>query len=319
MARRFALIKRSLEERPLPDLFIFALIGKFAGYFPGYSKMIADQKNYLTWCILKAHTKNHGGTVELRSTDPRDPPQINFHYFKEGTDNDGDDLASVVAGIKFVRTLTKPAMDAGIIVEEELPAQSADRRRDRPVRAGQCLGPSRLLHLQDRAAERSDGRARQQFPRLRHQQSARGRCLGVPENPRLLHRLMRLHDRREGGRRDPGRGRPRQGAAMHLRPGPLVQGVERPAPASDAASPARSPRSRRSARCCSAFRRAPARADRRRGGELVHHRAAVRRTPILPRRRRPSSRSSRCSPSSSTSSMPSRICCATPIRRPTPV
>ena len=103
----FAAIKRSLEERPLPDLFVFALIGKFAGYHPGYSKIIADEKNYLTWCILKAHTENHGGTVELRSADPRDPPEINFHYFKEGTDKNGDDLASVVAGVKFVRTLTE--------------------------------------------------------------------------------------------------------------------------------------------------------------------------------------------------------------------
>ena len=120
----FAVIKRSLEERPLPDLFVFALIGKFGGYEPGYSKIIADNKNYLTWCILKAHTENRGGTVELRSKDPLVPPEINFHYFKEGTDKNGDDLASVVAGIKYVRTLTKPAMDAGIIVREDLPGAS---------------------------------------------------------------------------------------------------------------------------------------------------------------------------------------------------
>ena len=117
----FAVIKRSLKERPLPDLFVFALIGEFAGYQPGYSKIIADNKNVLTWCILKAHTENRGGTVELRSTDPRVPPEINFHYFKEGTDKNGDDLASVVAAIKFVRSLTKPAMDSGIIVREKFP------------------------------------------------------------------------------------------------------------------------------------------------------------------------------------------------------
>ena len=121
----FAVIKRSLEERPLPDLFVFALIGKFPGYFPGYSKLIADEKDYLTWCILKAHTENRGGIVELRSRDPRDPPYVNFHYFKEGTDKNGDDLASVVAGVKFVRTLTKPAIDAGLILHEELPGAQA--------------------------------------------------------------------------------------------------------------------------------------------------------------------------------------------------
>jgi choline dehydrogenase len=116
-----AIIKRSLPERPLPDLFVFALIGLFKGYVPGYSKLIADHHNYLTWCILKAHTENRGGVVTLRSKDPRDPPYINFHYFQEGTDKKGEDLDSVVAGIDFVRTLTADVGD--IIVEEELPGR----------------------------------------------------------------------------------------------------------------------------------------------------------------------------------------------------
>jgi GMC oxidoreductase len=33
-----AVIKRSLPVRPLPDLFCFALLGKFGGYEPGYSR-----------------------------------------------------------------------------------------------------------------------------------------------------------------------------------------------------------------------------------------------------------------------------------------
>jgi choline dehydrogenase len=119
-----AIIKRSLPERPLPDLFVFALIGRFKGYFPGYSKLIADSHDYLTWAILKAHTKNQGGVVTLRSKDPRDPPRVDFHYFVEGTDEEGEDLKSVVAGIEFVRTLTAPLGD--IIVEEELPG--ADKK-----------------------------------------------------------------------------------------------------------------------------------------------------------------------------------------------
>jgi choline dehydrogenase len=117
-----AVIKRSLQARPLPDLFVFALIGKFPGYSPGYSKVIADEKNYLTWAILKAHTENRGGTVELRSTDPCDPPEINFHYFGEGTDKKGDDLDSVVAGIKYVRSLTATVPD--VIMDEELPGKA---------------------------------------------------------------------------------------------------------------------------------------------------------------------------------------------------
>ncbi|MDO8878369.1 MAG: GMC oxidoreductase [Pseudolabrys sp.] len=121
-----AVINRSQTSRPVPDLFMFALLGKFKGYFPGYSKLIADNLDVLTWCILKAHTENHGGTVKLRSKDPLDPPAINFHYFDEGTDRDGDDLASVVDGVKFVRTLTAPIAD--LIVEEEIPGRAVETR-----------------------------------------------------------------------------------------------------------------------------------------------------------------------------------------------
>ena len=80
----------------------------------------------LTWCILKAHTENHGGTVKLRTKDPLDPPAINFHYFQEGTDKDGEDLDSVVDGIQFVRTLTAPI--ANFIAEEELPGRALQTR-----------------------------------------------------------------------------------------------------------------------------------------------------------------------------------------------
>jgi choline dehydrogenase-like flavoprotein len=121
-----AIIERSAPERPVPDLFVFALLGKFKGYFPGYSKLIAEHHNYLTWCILKGHTNNRGGTVKLRTKDPLDPPQINFHYFQEGTDTAGEDLASVVDGIEFVRTLTAPISDR--IAAEELPGTANQTR-----------------------------------------------------------------------------------------------------------------------------------------------------------------------------------------------
>jgi choline dehydrogenase-like flavoprotein len=119
-----AVIKRSLEERPLPDLFVFALLGLFKGYFPGYSKLFKENLNYLTWAILKAHTNNSAGVVRLRSTDPRDVPQVNFHYFEEGNDRKGEDVQSVVEGIKFVRKLTKKLRAQGLIAEEELPGDA---------------------------------------------------------------------------------------------------------------------------------------------------------------------------------------------------
>ncbi|MDD1619190.1 MAG: GMC family oxidoreductase [Methylococcaceae bacterium] len=119
-----AVIKRSMMEQPLPDLFCFALLGNFRGYFPGYSKLIKEHLNYLTWAVLKAHTINRAGEVRLVSSEPRDRPYINFHYFEEGSDQEGNDLDAVVAGIKFVRKLTAPLIEQGIIAEEEFPGKA---------------------------------------------------------------------------------------------------------------------------------------------------------------------------------------------------
>ena len=128
-----AAILKSRAERPLPDLFCFALLGLFGGYFPDYSSLAVTKPNYLTWAILKAHTQNRAGEVVLRSADPRDTPLINFHYFEEGSDAAGEDLDAVVAGIRFVRRLTAKLKADGLIAEEEQPGearQSDDELKD---------------------------------------------------------------------------------------------------------------------------------------------------------------------------------------------
>jgi choline dehydrogenase-like flavoprotein len=116
-------IKRSARERALPDLFCFPLLGRFKGYFPGYSQEFPKHLNYLTWAVLKAHTNNRAGEVTLRSADPRDMPSINFHYFDEGNDQTGEDLQSIVDGIKFVRRMTARLKKEKLIVAEELPGE----------------------------------------------------------------------------------------------------------------------------------------------------------------------------------------------------
>jgi choline dehydrogenase len=116
-------IKRSVPARPLPDLFCMAVLANFRGYFPGYSRLIAERHDYLTWTVLKAHTENRAGEVTLRSADPRDPPDINFKYFEEGSDATGEDLESVVEGIRFVRRLAKTLKQQHLIAEEELPGE----------------------------------------------------------------------------------------------------------------------------------------------------------------------------------------------------
>ncbi len=90
-----------------PDVFVFALPGDFRGYKKGYSKDALTQKNVLTWAILKASTKNRGGTVTLESTDPFAVPEINFRYFDEGSDARELDLKALVDGVRYVERIEK--------------------------------------------------------------------------------------------------------------------------------------------------------------------------------------------------------------------
>lgn len=119
-------IQKSTTAQSLPDLFCIALLGHFRGYFPGYSELLAQHHNYLTWVVLKGHTRNTAGTVTLRSADPRDPPLINFHSFDEGNDIAQADLEAVVDGIEFVRAITTQARE--YVAEEELPGKDIHSR-----------------------------------------------------------------------------------------------------------------------------------------------------------------------------------------------
>lgn len=125
--------KRSTPDRAVPDLFCVAFLGRFEGYFPGYSELFAKNLNYLSWTVLKAHTDNRAGRVTLRTSDPRDPPNVDFAYFEEGTPDRDEDLAAVVDGVRFVRKLCEPLIRHGLIAEEELPGiskQSDDDLRE---------------------------------------------------------------------------------------------------------------------------------------------------------------------------------------------
>lgn len=129
----FAVIKKSRQERIVPDLFCLGLLARFEGYFPGYSKLISGHRDYLSWIILKGRTANHAGTVTLQSADPRDPPRVNFRYFDEGSDGGEQDLDAVVDGVKFVRRISADLVKRGLIAGEHLPGgrvQSDDELRE---------------------------------------------------------------------------------------------------------------------------------------------------------------------------------------------
>lgn len=108
-------MKRSPLAEESPDLFCMALLANFQGYSPNYSQLFAKDLNYLTWVVLKAHTRNRAGRVTLRSADPRDTPRINFHYLEDGGEQD---LQALLDGIKFVRALTSELREHNLMSEE---------------------------------------------------------------------------------------------------------------------------------------------------------------------------------------------------------
>jgi choline dehydrogenase len=115
------IIKRSSPEKKDPDLYIFGLPGMFRGYFPGYSQQFERFRNKFSWAILKARTNNSAGRVSLKSSKPWDTPRIEFHYFAEGSDVNGEDLDAVVAGVTYVREMNEYLKAWGLITQEEIP------------------------------------------------------------------------------------------------------------------------------------------------------------------------------------------------------
>lgn len=104
-----SMIRKSSASQPTPDLCIFGLPGYFKGYYPGYAKDTAPKNpgdpSYFTWAILKGHTKNHAGSVTLKSSDPRDTANINFKYFADMNNGLVDDMNAVYSGLKMARNL----------------------------------------------------------------------------------------------------------------------------------------------------------------------------------------------------------------------
>ena len=212
-----AIMRRS-GETPGPncDLFIFGIPGEFAGYRLGYSEAIRtpEGRSRFSWIILKAHTSNRG-KVRLRTTDPRDPPVINFQSFGDGGRDDDPDLRALQWGVDLVRGFMDPLRKLGSTKGEYLPDVA---------RTGQTLsefiktrlGSPRFVHMPDRRSSRQRRRSRQQLSRdwRTGRQFAGRRRLGVPENTRLFRRPADLSDRREGRGRDPAAVRCRDDAGV---------------------------------------------------------------------------------------------------------
>jgi choline dehydrogenase len=123
-----AIIAKSSAATDDSDLIVFSLPIDFHGYYPGYSKDGVSRHNRLSVLVLKAHTNNRAGSVTLRSTDPRDVPDIRFRYFEEGSAGHEADLQGVVDGIEIARDIAKHIQTGA--TRELIPGASVVERDD---------------------------------------------------------------------------------------------------------------------------------------------------------------------------------------------
>ncbi|MBI3864959.1 MAG: GMC family oxidoreductase N-terminal domain-containing protein, partial [Planctomycetia bacterium] len=110
-------LQRSRQsDGAVPDLFTFGAPAAFRGYYWNWSRELfrptkgapADQRNLWTWVILKAYSRNNGGTVQLRSSHPFDTPRICFHSFDEGATPDWQkDLDALVEAVESMRRINR--------------------------------------------------------------------------------------------------------------------------------------------------------------------------------------------------------------------
>ncbi|KAH7320625.1 choline dehydrogenase [Stachybotrys elegans] len=106
------------------DIFLFATVGQFAGYYPGYSVDAVAEHNRLSWAVLKGQPRSSAGYVKLRSADPLDTPDIVFEFFKDGGE---EDLQALYEGI----LLARDAFDRQLVdVEEQLPGAEVESEED---------------------------------------------------------------------------------------------------------------------------------------------------------------------------------------------
>ncbi|KAL1837851.1 hypothetical protein VTJ49DRAFT_3324 [Mycothermus thermophilus] len=83
------------------DILIFAIPNfAFRGHWPLTADLgpnLLDPPGTIGLSVVKTNVQSQAGTVRLRSTDPRDPPEINFHVFSgAGGETDTEALADVV-------------------------------------------------------------------------------------------------------------------------------------------------------------------------------------------------------------------------------
>ena len=136
-----SIFARSTQETTVPDLFLFALAGRFPGYSVGYSRpselqpgrtsskvpgAVADDKRHLTWLVLKARTQNQNGTVRLRDNNPFRRPEINLKSFPGAEDDrqlpgESRDLIALNEAVESMKEILETGIKNGTVESIDMP------------------------------------------------------------------------------------------------------------------------------------------------------------------------------------------------------
>ena len=98
----FMFYRTEHSESSDSDLILFgATNAVFDGHFPGYS-VFPRPPTSLFFNAVKMQNNNPTGSVKLRSSNPREVPEINLSYFEEGADVD---IPALREGIEHIHSV----------------------------------------------------------------------------------------------------------------------------------------------------------------------------------------------------------------------
>ena len=85
------------------DFFVVGGLFALRGFWPPTDSVPVDPPNMFGFSTVKINPQSNQGKVLLKSADPRDPPDINFHLFEEGDAGTALDLAAELDTVKWAR------------------------------------------------------------------------------------------------------------------------------------------------------------------------------------------------------------------------
>lgn len=111
------------------DVLLFSTpAGAFRGFKPATNQNFSDPPETTSWSTVKMHPHNHAGYIQIRSSDPRETPEINFMHFVEGAETD---VGAILDTVSFGRrSFFGTEAPVGPVTPKEPPCPAAEIQGD---------------------------------------------------------------------------------------------------------------------------------------------------------------------------------------------